>query len=409
MLVGERWKNELERLVAERGCEAVGDYYQDASLRKQKPRRGEEILLSKAQAEAMVVVLRGRPTAKPQSIAAYARDMAIILRALGDPQNATPKLVERTLRLTVARKRVALLRALLAVGGHPELVPKRVSLRESRSLRDDEILALEDINSLIRAAPSLRDRALLAVLWETGARIHEVLALRLSDAFWARGNGEQYLKVFLHKTKVAGEEHSSLLVEATPFLKGWMDAYPFGRSKEAPLFASSDGRRFGEALSYEGAYFLLRTIAARAGVSKPIHPHAFRHARITHLLRLGLPDNQVKKMVGLSPRSTMLARYGHLVSADIDNAILRAHGKAPLEAPRAGGLLQPEGELVPAVPLVDNRPRPESVQKTEEAITKAAKRLLASRPGFQKTVEEQITKVVEAELKRLLEEGSDDL
>ncbi len=356
---GKRWNNELERLIAVEGCEAVRGWYLGDQLLKRGPRRGEHPILTPPQADAMVKVLQRRPTAKPQSIAAYARDMAAILRVLGDPARATPRDVERVLRSTlVARKRVALLRALLKEAGRGDLVPGHLNLREKRKLRPDQMLNLEDINAMVRAALSLRDRALVAVLWETGGRIHEILALRLGDVYQSKGNGEAYLEVFLHKTKVEGEEHSCLLIEATPLLQAWIDAYPFEKTKEAPLFASSDGRRYGEAISYSGAYFLLKEISRRAGVRRPVNPHNFKHSRVTHLLRLGLSDSVIKKLVGWSPSSNMLAHYGHLVSEDAQNALLRAHGKAPLEVQRAGGLVQPEGELVPAIPLVDNRPRP---------------------------------------------------
>ncbi len=193
-----------------------------------------------------------------------------------------------------------------------------------------------------------------------------------------KSQSEGYLPVFFHKAKVVGEEHGTLLVEATPFLRAWLDVYPFERRKEAALFASSDGRRYGEAISYSGAYFLFKEISRRAGVKRPVNPHNFKHSRVTHLLRLGLSDSVIKKLVGWSPSSNMLAHYGHLVSEDAHNALLRAHGKAPLEVQRAGGLVQPEGELVPAVPLVDNRPRPMGAPVDLVVVANAKTLLLAA-------------------------------
>lgn len=74
----------------------------------------------------MTKVLYERTTAQPQSLAAHSRDMAAILQALGDPARAAPPPdVERTVKLPAARKRIALLRALMTVSGLPELLPKR--------------------------------------------------------------------------------------------------------------------------------------------------------------------------------------------------------------------------------------------------------------------------------------------
>jgi len=110
-----------------------------------------------------------------------------------------------------------------------------------RRLSPDEILTLPEVNKLIAAANSLRDRAILALLWETGARVHEACALRLVDVkeFASKENGgRRFLTVFFPKVKVAGEEHSSLLIESVDPVNAWLRAPPDPRP-DAPLFVSA--------------------------------------------------------------------------------------------------------------------------------------------------------------------------
>lgn len=365
-----------ERAIAERGTAGAVDYYRDE--------------LTDAQRDAMRRVLEPRAGAKVESIAAYGRDLAWILRALRvDPKKATKADVERALREVLkyglaggCRKRISLLRALLKTSGKGKLLPPRIRVRQENVLREDQLLQVGDVQRMIDVAPSLRDRAFLAVTWESAGRIHEVLGVRLGDVYEA-GNGEKrFLKVFFRESKVAGEEHAVLMVEGTPFVRSWLNAHPLRGRKDAPLFVSGDSRRRGRSLSYAGALHVLRTIGKAAGVTKEVRPHAWRHARITYLLRRRVPEQLVKKMVGLSPNSQMLARYGHLVTRDVDNAMLALSGQAELPDLERGGLDVPDGELVPAMPA-DFAAASASIDMSALAaeISKAVAAELAAQPA----------------------------
>ena len=70
----------------------------------------------------------------------------------------------------------------------------------------------------------------------------------------------------------------------------------------------------------------LRKIAKRAGIKKKVNPHIFRHSRATDLANL-LTEAQMKQYFGWTKDSKMAATYVHLSGRDIDEAILKIHGK----------------------------------------------------------------------------------
>ena len=217
--------------------------------------------------------------------------------------------------------------------------------KKKKRLAPADLLMVEDVNRMIGAARYTRDKALLAVLWETGGRIHEVLALTLADV--EKPNG--YYKVFFRKVKVEGEEHSCILTQASDLLEAWLKAYPLPRTDKAPLFPSAD--HYGYALSHHGARFILLEAAKVAQVTKPVNPHAFRHGRATDLLRRGMSEAQVKRFMGWTPASLMLGRYSHLVDEDVDNAILESHGLKAQEKREAPVLAGQANGLGPAMPV----------------------------------------------------------
>lgn len=145
-----------------------------------------------------------------------------------------------------------------------------------------------------------------------------------------------------------GEEHSSLMVEGGEHVRAWLVAYR-PSSRDAPLFPS--GRGNGIRLTRDGAEKLVIKTAERAKIGKRVYCHLVRHSRTTHLLRIGVPEAQVAKLLGW--RSTrMLARYSHLVDRDAYASLLRAHGFEPPEPVKIERLATAEGELRPVLPIV---------------------------------------------------------
>ena len=75
----------------------------------------------------------------------------------------------------------------------------------------------------------------------------------------------------------------------------------------------------------------LRIIAGRAGITKHITPHIFRHSRATHLIRQGYGEAIVKKLLWGNLNSKMFNTYLHLVDSDVERVITEKAGVAPKE------------------------------------------------------------------------------
>lgn len=190
----------------------------------------------------------------------------------------------------------------LAVRGSRELLdsaPKRRSVRSdsSKQWQPPEGLAPEDVLAVVEAAPTERDRLLLRVLWATGARISEVLALRPLD-------------VRRDSLVLPNLKNPSRLTKRVFLPAGQMDlpgalllwAKECGLADDGPLFFSRKRAKDAgpRAISRQQAWEIVRAASERAdvrvlalrrstygkaGEPAPVHPHLFRHARVRQIVR----------------------------------------------------------------------------------------------------------------------------
>jgi integrase/recombinase XerD len=169
---------------------------------------------------------------------------------------------------------------------HPPTPPRRLP----------KALALDRIERLLAActredALGLRDRALLELLYSTGARISEAVGLDLDDLDLAdrsallRGKGGKQRLVPVGRPAVAAVD--AYLVRARPGLA------TKGRGSAAVFLNARGGR-----LSRQSAWQVLRTAAERAGVTEPVSPHTLRHSFATHLLEGGADVRVVQELLG---------------------------------------------------------------------------------------------------------------
>jgi len=203
----------------------------------------------------------------------------------------------------------------------------RLKSRETKL--PEQLITEEEARALIAAGRNAREKALIAVLYESAARIAEFLNLRIRDAAFDK-NGA-ILSITHGKT---GARRIRIVFSA-PYLREWLEYHPQKEKPAAPLWPS---KRAGYAapITYEMANKIIRGIAARAGIKKPVNPHAFRHARLTYLAKK-LTDAQLKQFAGWTQASSMAAVYVHLSGRDTDEAILGIYGLTDSkkdEAPR---------------------------------------------------------------------------
>jgi integrase/recombinase XerD len=158
-------------------------------------------------------------------------------------------------------------------------------------------LSVDDVGALLEAADlegsprGLRDRALLEVLYGTGARISEAVGLALDDVDLVGST------VLLH-----GKGGKDRLVPLGRMARSAVDAY-LVRGRPA-LAAAGTGtpslflNNRGGGLSRQSAWAVLRAAADRAGLTVDVSPHTLRHSFATHLLDGGADVRVVQELLG---------------------------------------------------------------------------------------------------------------
>jgi len=169
----------------------------------------------------------------------------------------------------------------------PKRLPKALPVREVLALLD--ACTTDD-------AKGLRDRALLEVLYSTGARISEAVGLDIDDVdakartVLLAGKGGKQRLVPIGRPALAALD--AYLVRARPALAargrgGTVD-------KAGGLFLNARGGR----LSRQSAWQVLREAAERAGITATVSPHTLRHSFATHLLEGGADVRVVQELLG---------------------------------------------------------------------------------------------------------------
>ncbi|MFI9507743.1 site-specific tyrosine recombinase XerD [Nocardia sp. NPDC052566] len=138
----------------------------------------------------------------------------------------------------------------------------------------------------------LRDRALLELLYSTGARISEMVGLDVDDldteerAVVLRGKGGKQRMVPIGRPALAAVD--AYLVRGRPMLAA------SGKGTAGALFLNARGGR----LSRQSAWQVLQTAAERAGIGATVSPHTLRHSFATHLLDGGADVRVVQELLG---------------------------------------------------------------------------------------------------------------
>ncbi len=186
---------------------------------------------------------------------------------------------------------------------------------EKRKL-PEEILTVEEIRRLAEATKTPRDRAMLMVLYESGARIGELLALKIKHIEFDRFGA---LAMLSGKTGMRRVR----LIDSVPDLKIWLNHHLLRGEPDAHLFVMLKNSM--PMRSHSTFLRVLDRAKRKAGIKKRVYPHLFRHSRATHLAQ-DFTEQELKVIFGWSGGSRMPATYVHLSGGDIDRKILEKRG-----------------------------------------------------------------------------------
>lgn len=287
----------------------------------------------------------------PNTVSAYARDVAEFLAAADlAPRAVRPEDIERYLSARADGQ---------ASGsgqpgggqasGKPAALSKRSQARLLSSLRSffdwlilegerpdnpcdrveapklgrylPEVLSVEEVTAILESVDtnrgwlSLRDRAILEILYGCGLRVSEACGLQISHVYLQQGF-----------VRVVGKGNKERLVPL-----GEIAADAFARYLEARPQAAEPAfddiaflNKNGRPLSRVAIFNLVKTQALIAGVNKEISPHTFRHSFATHLIERGADLRVVQEMLGHESILTTEI-YTHIDTATWQAEILSHH------------------------------------------------------------------------------------
>jgi integrase/ribosomal protein L37E len=191
-------------------------------------------------------------------------------------------------------------------------------IRNVNSKLPEDILTFEEVQKIAQAAYTERDKAFVITLFESGARIGEILPLRIKDLEF----GENFCKVTLRgKT---GDRKIKLVLSYKP-LAEWLEKHPNKNDENAYLWVNYNNKKANRPLAYQSVIRLLRELAEKAGIKKKVNPHNFRHSSASWRA-VFFSESQLKQFYGWSQASRMASVYVHLSGKQLDESIDKMFG-----------------------------------------------------------------------------------
>ncbi len=182
------------------------------------------------------------------------------------------------------------------------------------------IMSMDQVTRLLEqpagdAPKEVRDRAMLELLYATGIRVSELIALKVSDVnlqmsfLICKERNKERVIPFGNKARVA-------LISYLENARGAM----VQTNEEQSLFVNC----FGQPMSRQGFWKLIKYYGAKAGIEEEITPHTLRHSFAAHLVENGADLKSVQEMLGHSDIATTQI-YANLNHSRIREVYTKAH------------------------------------------------------------------------------------
>jgi integrase/recombinase XerD len=185
-----------------------------------------------------------------------------------------------------------------------EITSHKVARKLPKALTIEEITSLIESAKSLSESTSLRDVALLELLYSTGGRVSEIIGINVNDLAKVESDNE-----VIQTIKLRGKGAKERIVPIGSFALSALDDYlvrvrPGLAAKnvksESALFLNSRGGR----LSRQSAWNIVLEAAKSSGLEGKVSPHVFRHSYATHLLDGGADIRVVQELLGHSSVTT---------------------------------------------------------------------------------------------------------
>ena len=203
----------------------------------------------------------------------------------------------------------------------PRRLPKALTIKEITSLIDSTKREGDPI--------SLRDHAIIELLYGTGARVSEIVGIDINDFAQSDVEGNPITTL-----KLRGKGSKERIVPLGSFAKNALDEYLvrirpnlLSKSKSAKVETALFLNQRGSRLSRQSAWQMISDAADSTGLSGKVSPHVFRHSYATHLLDGGADIRVVQELLGHASVTT--TQIYTLITIDkVREAYATAHPRA---------------------------------------------------------------------------------
>jgi integrase/recombinase XerD len=287
-----------------------------------------------------VSIERGLST---NTVAAYRRDLGVYLAFLDEsavhqPSEATPAHIAAFTRHLSTREQAPLTASSISrmlssvrsfhrylldegqveVDVAADATPPKLPSRLPKAISVEQMAAVLDTCEG-DSPQAMRDRALLELLYATGARISEAVALNVDDVI-----DQDVVRLF-------GKGGKQRIVPLGSYARSAIDTYLVRVRPQLAQRGTATPALFlglrGQRVSRQNAWLIIRAAAARAELGVEISPHTFRHSFATHLLAGGADVRVVQELLGHSSVAT--TQIYTLVTADtLRDMYTTAHPRA---------------------------------------------------------------------------------
>ena len=185
-----------------------------------------------------------------------------------------------------------------------EISSHKIARKLPKALTIDEVTSLIESAKSLSEVTSLRDVALLELLYSTGGRVSEIIGININDLSKVETDNE-----VIQTIKLRGKGSKERIVPIGSYALSALDNYlirvrPSLAAKsgknESALFLNSRGGR----LSRQSAWNIVLEAAKASGLEGKVSPHVFRHSYATHLLDGGADIRVVQELLGHSSVTT---------------------------------------------------------------------------------------------------------
>ena len=185
-----------------------------------------------------------------------------------------------------------------------EISSHKIARKLPKALTIDEITSLIESAKSLSEATSLRDVALLELLYSTGGRVSEIIGINIIDLAKVESDNE-----VIQTIKLRGKGAKERIVPIGSYALSALDNYLVrirpalvakSAKNENALFLNSRGGR----LSRQSAWNIVLEAAQACGLEGKVSPHVFRHSYATHLLDGGADIRVVQELLGHSSVTT---------------------------------------------------------------------------------------------------------